>query len=48
MSEEMTREIYMDAIGERMTPMVEFIVQEMERLVLTNDQLPQKRGADYG
>ena len=38
----------MEAIGERMKPMVEFISQEMERLVLTNDQLAQKRGADYG
>ena len=38
----------MEAIGERMKPMVEFISTEMERLVLTNDQLAQKRGADYG
>ena len=48
MSDEACKEIYMEAIGERMKPMVEFISQEMERLVLTNDQLAQKRGADYG
>lgn len=47
-SDEAANEIYMDAIGERMTPMVEFISQEMERLVLTQDQLSQKRGTDYG
>ena len=28
--------------------MVEFISNEMERLVLTKDQLAQKRGADFG
>jgi len=47
-SEEAAKEIYMDAIGERMKPMVEFISNEMERLVLTKDQLAQKRGTDYG
>lgn len=48
MSEEATKDIYMEAIGARMKPMVEFISTEMERLVLTADQLAQKRGADYG
>ena len=48
MSEEAAKEIYMEAVGERMKPMVEYISGEMERLVLTNDQLAQKRGADYG
>jgi len=48
MSEEAGKNIYMEAIGARMTPMVEFISTEMERLVLTADQLAQKRGADYG
>ena len=38
----------MEAIGERMQPMVEYISNEMERLVLTSDQLAQKRGEDYG
>jgi len=48
MSEEATKDIYMEAVGARMKPMVEFISTEMERLVLTQDQLAQKRGADYG
>mmetsp|Transcript_7290 Transcript_7290/g.11703 ORF Transcript_7290/g.11703 Transcript_7290/m.11703 type:complete len:798 (-) Transcript_7290:72-2465(-) len=48
MSADAAKEIYMDAIGERMTPMVEFISNEMERLVLTKDQLAQKRGTDFG
>mmetsp|Transcript_16231 Transcript_16231/g.30655 ORF Transcript_16231/g.30655 Transcript_16231/m.30655 type:complete len:1185 (-) Transcript_16231:63-3617(-) len=48
MSDEAAKEIYMEAIGERMKPMVEFISNEMERLVLTKDQLAQKRGTDFG
>jgi len=47
-SEETAKNIYMEAIGERMKPMVEFISNEMERLVLTADQLSQKRGQDFG
>jgi hypothetical protein len=31
-----------------MKPMVEYISDEMERTVMTNDQLARKRGADYG
>lgn len=48
MSGEAAEEIYMEAIGERMQPMVEYISNEMERLVLTSDQLAQKRGQDFG
>lgn len=48
MSEEAAKEIYMEAVGDRMKPMVEYISGEMERLVLTNDQLSQKRQTDYG
>ena len=48
MTDEAAREIYLEAIGERMKPMVEYISGEMERLVLTKDQLAQKRGSDYG
>jgi hypothetical protein len=48
MSDEAAEEIYMEAIGERMQPMVEYISNEMERLVLTSDQLAQKRGQDFG
>ena len=47
-SEEAAQEIYLDALGERMKPMVEFIANEMERLVLTKEQLAQKRGVDFG
>eukprot|EP00970_Alexandrium_tamarense_P006003 scaffold1009_cov188-Alexandrium_tamarense.AAC.31 len=47
-SEEDAKDIYLEALGERMQPMVEYISNEMERLVLTNDQLAQKRGTDYG
>ena len=48
MSDEACKEIYLEAMGERMEPMVKFISNEMERLVLTNDQLAQKRGQDFG
>jgi len=48
MSDEAAEEIYSEAIGERMQPMVEYISNEMERLVLTSDQLAQKRGQDFG
>ncbi len=48
MSDELAQEIYTEAIGERMKPMVEFISNEMERLVLSADQLSQKRGQDFG
>ena len=48
MSDAAAEEIYKEAIGERMQPMVEYISNEMERLVLTSDQLAQKRGEDYG
>ncbi|KAL7547372.1 hypothetical protein ACHAWF_013551 [Thalassiosira exigua] len=48
MSDDMANEVYLEAVGERMKPMVEFIAREMERLVLTNEQLSQKRGQDYG
>ena len=48
MSEEKCTEIYVSAMSERFKPMVEYIAGEMERLVLTQDQLAQKRGKDYG
>ena len=47
-SDKAAKDIYLEALGERMKPMVEYISNEMERLVLSNDQLAQKRGADYG
>jgi hypothetical protein len=48
MSDSAAKEIYMEAIGERMEPMMKYISNEMERLVLTNEQLAQKRGQDFG
>lgn len=47
-SDQAAKDTYLEALSERMKPMIEFISNEMERLVLTNDQLAQKRGADYG
>ncbi len=47
-SDEAAKDIYLEALSERMKPMIEYISNEMERLVLTNDQLSQKRGDDYG
>jgi hypothetical protein len=44
MSDEAAAEIYMEAIGERMKPMVEYISNKIE----TNDQLAQKREQDFG
>eukprot|EP00985_Skeletonema_marinoi_P007359 scaffold3221_cov126-Skeletonema_marinoi.AAC.26 len=47
-SDQAAKDIYLEALSERMKPMIEYISNEMERLVLTNDQLAQKRGDDYG
>eukprot|EP00578_Thalassiosira_sp_NH16_P017686 CAMPEP_0181123232 /NCGR_PEP_ID=MMETSP1071-20121207/25776_1 /TAXON_ID=35127 /ORGANISM="Thalassiosira sp., Strain NH16" /LENGTH=1197 /DNA_ID=CAMNT_0023208333 /DNA_START=215 /DNA_END=3808 /DNA_ORIENTATION=- len=47
-SEKAAKDVYLEAIGERMVPMVQFISNEMERLVLTQEQLSQKRGVDFG
>ena len=47
-SDEAAKDIYLEALSERMKPMIEYISNEMERLVLSNDQLAQKRGSDYG
>lgn len=47
-SDDASKKFFVSAIGERMKPMVEYIGQEMERTVMTNAQLAQKRGADYG
>ena len=47
-SEEASRALYLDAMDERMKPMVEWIVLELERTMLTAEQLANKRQADYG
>lgn len=48
MTEEDSRAVYLEALGERMVPMVEYIASEMERMVLTKEQLAQRRGTDIG
>jgi len=47
-SEEASRELYIEAMGERMKPMVEWIVLELERTMLTAEQLARKRDKDFG
>jgi len=47
-SEEACRKLYLDAMDERMKPMVEWIVLELERTMLTAEQLAQKRQKDFG
>ena len=47
-SDEASKKFFVEAVGERMKPMVEYISDEMERTVMSNDQLAKKRGADYG
>ena len=47
-SKEASRELYLEAMGERMKPMVEWIVLELERTMLTAEQLSRKRDKDFG
>jgi len=47
-SEEASRQLYLEAMDERMKPMVEWIVLELERTMLSAEQLAQKRQTDYG
>jgi hypothetical protein len=47
-SMEASRKLYLEAMTERMAPMVEFIVLELERTMLTAEQLSRKRNVDYG
>ena len=47
-SEEAANEIFLDAVKERFIPMVEYLVLELERSMLTKQQLSQKRSIDYG
>ena len=47
-SEEDSKALYLEAMEERMIPMVEWIVLELERTMLTADQLAQKRQKDFG
>lgn len=47
-SEAACEELFLEAIEEKMTPMVEWIVSEMERTMLTQQQLSQRRKKDMG
>ncbi len=47
-SEEDSRALYLKAMEERMVPMVEWIILELERTMLTAEQLAQKRKKDFG
>lgn len=46
--EEDTKELFLEAVEEKMIPMVEWINSEMERTMLTQQQLAQRRGKDMG
>lgn len=46
--EDASRALYLEAMDERMKPMVEWIVLELERTMLTAEQLAQKRQKDFG
>mmetsp|Transcript_6425 Transcript_6425/g.9333 ORF Transcript_6425/g.9333 Transcript_6425/m.9333 type:complete len:1156 (-) Transcript_6425:162-3629(-) len=47
-SEESTHKLFLEAVEERMKPMVDWIVLELERTMLTPAQLAQKRKQDFG
>lgn len=47
-SEENTKEIFLEAVKEKMVPMVEWIVSEFERTQLSQQQLSQRRKKDMG
>lgn len=46
--EEDTKQLFLEAVEEKMVPMVEWINSEMERTMLTQQQLAQRRGKDMG
>uniref|UniRef100_A0A7S4MJ83 Uncharacterized protein n=1 Tax=Odontella aurita TaxID=265563 RepID=A0A7S4MJ83_9STRA len=47
-TEDAARELYLAAVKERMVPMVEDLVLELERTMLDQQQLAQKRKKDFG
>ena len=47
-SEEDSRSLYLEAMEERIVPMVEWIILELERTMLTAEQLARKRQKDFG
>jgi hypothetical protein len=48
LSEAAAQQLYLAAVEEKMRPMVEWIVSEMERTMLTQQQLSQRRKKDMG
>jgi len=46
--EEATKKVFLEAVEEKMVPMVEFLATELERTMLTQQQLAQKKGKDFG
>lgn len=46
--EEDTKELFLEAVEEKMVPMVEWINSEMERTMMSQQQLAQRRGKDMG
>jgi hypothetical protein len=47
-SEDSTKKLFLDAVKEKMTPMVEWIGSELERTMLSQQQLSKRRGKDMG
>ena len=47
-SKEASRALFLEAVEERFKPMVEWVVLELERTMLTAEQLANKRQRDYG
>mmetsp|Transcript_30612 Transcript_30612/g.73415 ORF Transcript_30612/g.73415 Transcript_30612/m.73415 type:complete len:1104 (-) Transcript_30612:57-3368(-) len=46
--EEDTKQLFLEAVEEKMVPMVEWINSEMERTMLSQQQLAKRRGKDMG
>jgi hypothetical protein len=47
-SAESCKELFLEAVEEKMVPMVEWVGSEMERTMLTQQQLAKRRGKDLG
>lgn len=47
-SEDDAESLFLEAVAEKMKPMIKALVNEMERTQLTTEQLSQKRGIDMG
>lgn len=47
-SDESCHELFLEAVKEKMIPMVEWIGSEMERTLLSQEQLSKRRGKDMG